>query len=78
MNPVCEGNDNSFEETVENFLDSHISTECNDCNNVDILSEPIKRIEIEKAVRELNCGKSPGLDGIPPEFFKNAPFITQY
>ena len=35
------------------------------------LNNPIKKSELDKAVEKLKCGKSPGLDGLTPEFFKH-------
>lgn len=33
------------------------------------LENPISLKELESAVKSLNRGKSPGLDGLPPEFY---------
>lgn len=40
-----------------------------DDEDIDGLEKSISMEELESAVRSLNRGKSPGLDGLPPEFY---------
>ena len=67
-----------FDEVVEDTLNNHDSNDCDDCYDMDILSQPITLHEIEQAIKTLKTGKSPGIDGIPPEFYKNIAIIVPY
>ena len=39
------------------------------------ISCPLTQKEIEKAISSLNCNKSPGEDGFPPEFYKEFKYL---
>lgn len=72
-----------FASFYKNLYSSHISFNKNKCkqflesislthlsrNDVVDLSEQLTLVEIENALKDMKKGKSPGWDGIPPEFY---------
>ncbi|KAL2081000.1 hypothetical protein ACEWY4_022853 [Coilia grayii] len=55
-------------EDCNTFLQSVMLPTLNEGDRED-LGSPITLKELESAVKSLNAGKSPGLDGLPPEFY---------
>ena len=73
-NFTCENSDHSdtwehFDTTVVNFDQGQFPFTAHD-QYEEILNSSITLEEVENSIRNLKAGKSPGHDGIPPEFFK--------
>ena len=68
------------------FLDEYDANICagtgNDCVVSEIINQNFKEVEISECIIQLKNNKSPGIDGIPSEFFKMCkdtlvPYITE-
>ena len=57
------------DEDIQNIFLEKIESKITNSEK-EILSEGINDLEIKKAVEELSDGKSPGMDGLPIEFYK--------
>lgn len=69
-------NSNSFVAHFESLLnkpESRMMCWCIPCNVDPFLDSPFEYIELLSVIKSLKHNKSPGLDGIPYEFYKNAP-----
>ena len=59
--------------------DSSVLEKYRNYHNCDDLNSPITEIEISRSVQSLKVNKSPGLDGLPSEFYKyTLPQILPY
>ena len=57
--------DKSIQMQLLTKIDKQISADQNDA-----LTRPFTRQELEKSIKQMANGKSPGLDGLPTEFYK--------
>lgn len=71
-------NNSPFDNEVKDMLYNHNHSECPNCQNPNLLSDPITKLEIKQAINELKMGKSGGINGILPEFFKHSSNIVEY